>query len=83
MPLIFVSMVSRRMFPINILNLFEFSIMSDKIDEPMIWHQRYGHLYSNTTKLLDTNNMVEGLPSISFENQVYARCIFGNNIGYH
>ena len=28
-------------------------------------------------KLLDTKNMVEGLPSISFENQVCVGCIFG------
>ena len=76
MPQIFVPMVGRRMFLVNILYLFEFAIISDEIDESIIWHQRYGHLHFNSMKLLYTKNMVEGLPSISFENQVYEGCIF-------
>ena len=50
-PSIFVLMVGRTMFPINILDLFEFSMMSYKIDESMIWNQRYGHLHFNAMKL--------------------------------
>ena len=45
MGLFVVLMVGRRMFSINILDLFEFLMMSDKIDEFMIWNQRYGHLH--------------------------------------
>ena len=65
------------MFPINILDLFEFFMMSDKIDKSMIWHQRYGHLYFSVMKFLHTKNMVQGLPSISFADQVCERCTFG------
>ena len=43
----------------------------------MIWHQKYGHLHFNTMKVLDTKNMVEGLPSISLGNQVCEGCIYG------
>ena len=66
MPLIFVPLVGRRMFPANILDLFEFSMMSNKIDESMIWRQRNGHLHFNAMKLLCMKNMVQGLPCISF-----------------
>ena len=52
-------------------------MISDMIDESLIWHQKYGHLHFNAMKLLYTNNMVEGLPSISFENQVCEGCIYG------
>ena len=52
-------------------------MMSDNIDKSMTWHQRYGHYHYNSMKLLYTKNMVEGLPSISFENQVCQGCIFG------
>ena len=64
MSTIFVPMVGQRMFPINILDFFEFSIISNKIDESMIWHQMYGHLYFNAMKVLYTKNMVQGLPYI-------------------
>ena len=69
-------MVGRRMFPVNILDFFEFFMMLDKIDESMIWHQRYGHLNFNAMKLLYMKNMVQGLPSISFEDQVCEVYIF-------
>ena len=45
MPPIFVPAVCQRMFLVNILGLFEFVMMSDKIDKSMIWHERYGHLH--------------------------------------
>ena len=54
MPPIFVPMIGRRMFLVNILDLFEFLMMSDNTDKSMIWHQRYGHLHFNVMKLLDT-----------------------------
>ena len=56
------------MFPVNILDLFDFALMLDKIDESMLWHQRYGHLHFNAMTLLYTKTMVQGLPSISFED---------------
>ena len=65
-PLIFVPLVVRRMFPANILDLFQFFMMSNKIDESMIWHQRNGDLHFNVMKSLCMKNMVQGLPSISF-----------------
>ena len=77
MPPIFVLMVGRRMFPVIILDLFEFSMMSNRIDESMIWHQRYAHFHFNVMMLLYMKNMVEVLPSISYENQVCEGCIFG------
>ena len=52
-------------------------MISDKIDESMIWHQRYGHLHFNAMNLLHTKNMVDGIPFISFENQVCEGYIFG------
>ena len=51
-------------------------MMLDKIDESMICHQRYGHLHFNAMKLLCTKNVVQGLPSISFEDRVCEGCIF-------
>ena len=72
----FVPMVGQRMFPVNILDFFEFVMMLDKIDESMIWHQRYGHFNFNAMKLLYTKNMVQGLPYISFEDQVCEGYIF-------
>ena len=69
-------MVDGRMFLINNLYFFEFSVMSDMIDESIIWHQSYGHLHFNAMKLLQ-KKIVQGLPSTSFEDQVYKGCIFG------
>ena len=37
MPPIYVLIAGQRMFHINILDLFVFSMMFDKIDESMIW----------------------------------------------
>ena len=59
MPPIAISKVVQKVFPINIIDLFEFYMMSNKIDESMIWHQQYGHLPFNTMKLLHTKNMVQ------------------------
>ena len=44
---IFFLMVNRMMFLVNILDLVEFSMMAYKIDESMIWNQRYGHFHVN------------------------------------
>ena len=76
MPLIFVPKVGRRMFPVNILDLFEFAMMSNQIDESVIWHQRYGHFHFNAMKLLCTKNMVQRIPYISFEDRFCEGCIF-------
>ena len=65
------------MFQIDILDLFEFAMMSEKIDESMVWHKRYGHFHFNAIKLLYTKNMFQGLPTISFKNHVCEGCIFG------
>ena len=46
----------------------------------MIWHQRYGHLDFKVVKLLYTKNMVQGLPAMSFADQVCEGCILESNI---
>ena len=43
----------------------------------MISNQSSGHLHFNAMKLLYTNNMVQGLTSISLEDQVDEGCILG------
>ena len=77
MPPICVPTVGRRMFSVNILDLFEFSMISHQYDESMIWHQSYGHLHFNPMNFFHTKIMVQGLASISIEDQVCEGCIFG------
>nr|GEX88996.1 hypothetical protein [Tanacetum cinerariifolium] len=38
------------------------------VDESMLWHRRLGHLNFKTMNKLVRSNLVEGLPSKSFEN---------------
>ena len=52
-------------------------MMSNRVDDSMIWYQGYGHLLFNALKLFYRKNMVEGLPSILFEDQVCEGCVFG------
>ena len=52
MRLISILIFAQRIFPINILDLYVFSMISNKIDEYMIWHHKYDYLKFNTIKLL-------------------------------
>ena len=83
MPPIFVPTVGRRMFSVNILDLFEFAMISHKYDESMIWHQRYGHLHFNPMNFFHTKIMVQGLASISIEDQVVKDVFLESNIKCH
>ncbi|GKC48355.1 putative ribonuclease H-like domain-containing protein [Tanacetum coccineum] len=47
-------------------------------DESMLWHRRLGHLNFKTMNKLVRNNLVQGLPSKSFENNLKcAACLKG------
>ena len=50
MPLISILMVGQRIFSINILDLYVFSMIFNKIDEFMIWHHKHDYLKFNTMK---------------------------------
>ena len=52
-------LVGQRMFLIYILDLFEFSMISNKIDASMIFHQMYGHLHFNDINLLDAMQTID------------------------
>ena len=70
MPPMSIRMVGRRMFPINNLDFLEFSMMSNKIGESMVWHQGYGHLNFNAMKLCFKDYHLYNL-KINFKEDIF------------
>ena len=50
-------------------------------DESWLWHKRLGHVNMNFITQLNNNELVRGLPKISFEkNKVCETCLIGKQI---
>jgi hypothetical protein len=55
------------------------ALAHDATSSSKLWHKRLGHLHYKT--LLDLQNMVCGMPSISLsKNEICKGCMLGKNI---
>ena len=48
-------------------------------DSSRLWHERFGHLNYRYMQQLSKNEMVEGLPNISFSKGVCEGCVLGKH----
>jgi len=69
-------MTQNNMFPLNVSNVVENSLVAKGVNETQLWHLRYGHLNINGLKLLTRKNMVIGLPKVG-DLELCEACIFG------
>ncbi|KAK2979863.1 hypothetical protein RJ640_002776 [Escallonia rubra] len=70
-----VSMLSNRMFLMNIHHDAPKCLKACFDNQSWLWHLRLGHLNFGGLKLLSTKNMVKGLPSIDQPDQLCKACL--------
>ncbi|XP_074300948.1 uncharacterized protein LOC141632288 [Silene latifolia] len=63
---------------LNAIPTNSFTFMKATVDDPCLWHKRFAHISSTTLNKLKRWNLVEGLPSIKFDQETLcdscARC---------
>ena len=59
-----ITMMSNKMFLLDVSNMESFTLVSSAYDESKLWHFRYGHFNIKGLKFLVDKGMVLGLPKI-------------------
>ena len=70
-----ITMMSNKMFLLDVSNMESFTLVASANDESKLWHLRYGHLNIKGLKLLVEKGMVLGLPNIDYI-ELFEGCIY-------
>lgn len=67
------------MFPLDVSNVENFSLITGAQNDSELWHLRYKHLNFKGPQLLDQKGIVHGLPKLkSFD--ICEGCIYGKQV---
>ena len=65
----------------NMINKGNLKCLKVDIEDPKLWHRRLGHVSSHTLQKLVSQDLVRGLPKISFKtNDLCEACIKGKQV---
>ena len=68
---------SGRLYPLK-LDIVEHCLQISE-DRTWLWHKRYGHLNLASLKILSSQNLVKGLPTIHKREELCSSCVTSNS----